>query len=65
MAGDIYRWLYKNGYFKSKLQKEVVDTAVITEKEVQESPELKKKKEKIRKRNEELRKKSSQGLSLF
>jgi len=65
MAGDIYRWLYKNGYFKSKLQKEI-DTAVITgTEEVQESPEVKKKKEQIKKRNEELRKKSSQGLSLF
>jgi penicillin-binding protein 2 len=64
MAGDIYRWLYKNGYFKSKLQKEI-DTTVTTETEPQESPELKQKREKIRKRNEELRKKSSSGLSLF
>jgi len=59
MAGDIYRWLYKNGYIKSKLQKEI-GTTVTTE-----SIEVQKKKEKIRKRNEELRKKSSQGLSLF
>jgi len=64
MAGDIYRWLYKNGYFKSKLQKEI-DTVSTTGMQQQESPELKKKKEKIRKRNEELRKKSSSGLSLF
>jgi penicillin-binding protein 2 len=65
MAGDIYRWLYKNGYFKSKLQKEI-DTTVTTEiTEPQENPKLKQKREKIKKRNEELRKKSSQGLSLF
>ena len=61
MAGDIYRWLYKNGYFRSKLQKEV--EAPGTEKT--ESIEIQKKKEKIRKRNEELRKKSGEGLSLF
>jgi len=64
MAGDIYRWLYKSGYFKSKLQKEI-DTAVYTGEEAKETPEQKQKKEKIRKRNEELRKKSSSGLSLF
>jgi penicillin-binding protein 2 len=65
MAGDIYRWLYKNGYFKNKLQKEIDTSAITGTEEAQESPELKKKKERIRKRNEELRKKSSQGLSLF
>ena len=62
MAGDIYRWLYKNNYFTSKLQKNI-DTAVGTEQT--ESVEVQKKKEKIRKRNEALRKKSSEGLSLF
>jgi penicillin-binding protein 2 len=58
MAGDIYKWLYRNGYFKNKLQKSV---APIEE----ESSLMKEKKEKIRKRNEELRKQSSHGLSLF
>ena len=58
MAGDIYKWLYKNGYFKSKLQKEIGNTAV-------ETPALEEKKEKIKKRNEDLRKKSGGGLSLF
>ncbi|WP_297525668.1 penicillin-binding protein 2, partial [Sulfurovum sp.] len=51
MAGDIYKWLYKNGYFKSKLQKEIGNTAA-------ETPALEEKKEKIKKRNEDLRKKS-------
>ena len=58
MAGDIYRWLYKNGYFKSKLKKSVENIE-------KETPAMQKKKEKIKKRNEELRKKSSSGLSLF
>ncbi|WP_294954437.1 penicillin-binding protein 2 [Sulfurovum sp.] len=58
MAGDIYKWLYKNGYFKSKLQKEIGNTA-------SETPALEEKKEKIKKRNEDLRKKSGGGLSLF
>ncbi|WP_294956278.1 penicillin-binding protein 2 [Sulfurovum sp.] len=58
MAGDIYKWLYKNGYFKSKLQKEIGNTAA-------ETPALEEKKEKIKKRNEDLRKKSGGGLSLF
>ncbi|SFV54857.1 Cell division protein FtsI [Peptidoglycan synthetase] [hydrothermal vent metagenome] len=58
MAGDIYKWLYKNGYFKSKLQKETGNTAA-------ETPALEEKKEKIKKRNEDLRKKSGGGLSLF
>ena len=40
MVGDIYRWLYKNGYFTSKLQKEI-DTAVTDE---TESIEVKQKK---------------------
>jgi len=59
LAGDIYRWLYKNGYFKNTQQKE-------THVEETETPELKQKKEKIKKRNEDLRKKSGGGgLSLF
>jgi len=64
MAGDIYRWLYKNGYFKSKLQKEV-GLNLPNGSSPKESPALLEKKEKIKKRNEELRKKSSSGLSLF
>jgi len=58
MAGDIYRWLYNNGYFKSKLKKSIET--------VEEDKPLKKKKEKIKKRNDALREKSGgHGLSLF
>jgi penicillin-binding protein 2 len=63
MAGDIYRWLYKNGYFKEKPSTGVSSVSPMEKEE--ETPELKRKKEKIRKRNEALRRKSSQGLSLF
>ncbi len=65
MAGDIYRWLYKNGYFKGSEPKETDTATESVGEKPQESPELKRKKEKIKKRNEELRKKSSHGLSLF
>jgi len=63
MAGDIYRWLYKNGYFKEKPSAGASNVSPMEK--VEETPELKRKKEKIRKRNEALRRKSSQGLSLF